>query len=106
MKTLRDFNFKGKSVLLRTDLNSDVKAGKVLMSERIKQSAETINLLKKKKAKIIIVAHQGRPGKSDFTSLKQHAKLLNRFTKIKFINDIIGKKVIDFKFDFQGLRWM
>ena len=33
MKTLKDFNFKGKTVLLRADLNSDVKNKKVLMSE-------------------------------------------------------------------------
>src|SRR3989338_108998 len=92
MKTLKDFNFKGKTVLLRADLNSDVKNGKVLMSERIKESAKTINYLKNKKARIVVIAHQGRPGKGDFMSLKQHAKLLNKYTKIKFIDDIIGKK--------------
>ena len=92
MKTLKDFNFKGKNVLLRADLNSDVKKGKVLMSERIKESSKTINFLKRKKAKIVVIAHQGRPGKTDFLSLKQHAALLNKFTKIKFVDDILGKK--------------
>ncbi len=92
MKTLSNFNLKNKTVLLRADLNSNVHKGRVFMSERIKQNAETIKILKKKKAKIIVIAHQGRPGKSDFLSLKQHAKLLNKFTKIRFIDDIIGKK--------------
>ena len=92
MKTLKDFNFKGKTVLLRADLNSDVKNGKVLMSERIKESAKTIDYLKDKKAKIVVIAHQGRPGKSDFLSLKQHAAFLNKFTKFKFVDDILGKK--------------
>lgn len=92
MKTLLDFDFKGKTVLLRADLNSDVVGKKVLMSERIKESAETINELKKRKARIVVLAHQGRPGKSDFTSLKQHAELLNKYTKIKFVDDIIGEK--------------
>jgi len=92
MKTLSSFNFKGKIVLLRADLNSDVKNGKVLESERIKESAKTINELKKKKAKIVVISHQGRPGKDDFVSLVQHAKLLNKYTKIRFVNDIIGKK--------------
>ncbi|MDP2950928.1 MAG: phosphoglycerate kinase [bacterium] len=94
MKTLSSFNFKGKIVLLRADLNSDVKNGKVLMSERIKESAVTINELKAKKAKVIVVAHQSQPGKSDFISLKQHAKLLNKYTKIKFVDDILGKKAV------------
>ncbi len=92
MKTLSNFSLKNKTVLLRADLNSNVHKGRVFMSERIRQNAETIKILKKKKAKIIVIAHQGRPGKSDFLSLKQHAKLLNKFTKIKFIDDIIGKK--------------
>ncbi len=92
MKTLSYFNFKGKTVLLRADLNSDVKNGKVLMSERIKESAKTINYLKEKRAKIVVLAHQGRPRKADFLSLKQHAALLNKFTKIKFVDDILGKK--------------
>ena len=50
MKTLEDFNFKGKVVLLRSDLNSDVQKGRLLKSERIKESAITINELKRKKA--------------------------------------------------------
>jgi phosphoglycerate kinase len=92
MKTLSDFDFAGKTVLLRTDINSDVVQGKVLPSERIKESSITIEELKKKRARIVIIAHQGRKGKDDFTSLKQHASLLNKFTKVKFVPDILGDK--------------
>ncbi|MBU2576479.1 MAG: phosphoglycerate kinase [Nanoarchaeota archaeon] len=91
MKTLSDFKFKNKVVLLRADLNSDIKNGKVLWNERFRESSETIKELKKKGAKIIILAHQGRPGKKDFISLKQHAKLMG----IEFVEDIIGKKAED-----------
>jgi len=94
MKTLSKFNFKNARVLLRTDLNSDVYQGKLIESERIKESAKTINELKKKKAKVIVIAHQSQPGKSDFISLSQHAKLLNKYTKIKFVEDILGKKAV------------
>jgi phosphoglycerate kinase len=90
MKTLGDFNFKDKRVLLRTDVNSDVKDKKVLMSERIEAASQTIKYLLKKKAKVIVIAHQGRPGKEDFLDLSQHAKLLNKYVKIKFIPDLIG----------------
>ncbi|MBS3085056.1 phosphoglycerate kinase [Candidatus Pacearchaeota archaeon] len=92
MKTLNDFNFKNTHVLLRTDLNSTIISGKVQDSERIKEAAITINELKRKKAKIIILAHQGQPGENDFTSLRQHAKLLNKYAKVKFVQDIIGKR--------------
>lgn len=92
MKFLSKENIRGKTILLREDLNSEVVNGKVLMSERIKQSAETIKLLRNKGAKIVVIAHQGRKGEKDFTSLNQHAKLLNKFVRIKFVPDITGKK--------------
>jgi phosphoglycerate kinase len=91
MKTLKNFDFKNKLVLLRSDLNSDVVNGNVVLGERIKESSLTINYLRKKKARIVIISHQGRPGKSDFVSLKQHAKLLNKYTDVKFVKDTIGK---------------
>lgn len=92
MKFLSDTNIKNKIVLLREDLNSEVVDNKILMSERIKESAKVIKLLKNKGAKIVVIAHQGRKGEKDFTSLKQHAKFLNKFVKIKFIPDIVGSK--------------
>ncbi len=95
MKTLDDFDFKNKTVLLRSDLNSDVVGKKVIMGERIRASVETIRELKKKKAKIVILAHQGKPGQKDFLGLKQHAKYLSKFTKVRFVEDIIGKKAVD-----------
>jgi phosphoglycerate kinase len=95
MKTLNDFNIKDKLVLLRSDINSDVKGKTVLMSERIKEAATTINFLKKQKAKVVVISHQGNPGKKDFLSLKQHTKLLNKFTKINFVEDVAGKKAIE-----------
>ena len=94
MKTLDNFNFKGKKVLLRIDLNSDYINKKIILNQRYKAHVKTIKELKNKSAKIILLAHQGRPNQKDFTSLKQHAKLLNKFVKVKFVNDIIGKKAL------------
>ncbi|MBI2452116.1 phosphoglycerate kinase [Candidatus Pacearchaeota archaeon] len=93
-RTLDDFNFKGKHVLVRTDINSEVENGRVILNDRIIETAKTIKELQKKRAKIVLLAHQGRPGDKDFTSLKQHAKLLNKFFRVKFVQDIIGKKAI------------
>ncbi len=95
IKTLNDLNFKDKTVLLRADINSPVVKKKIKMSKRIKQAVKTIEQLKDKKARIVVLAHQGRPGKPDFLSLKQHSKMINKKTKIKFVNDVIGKKAVD-----------
>jgi len=95
MKNLSDFNFKDRRVLLRVDINSEVINGKIFMNERIKQAAISIKKLLKEKAKVVVIAHQGNPGKKDFINLKQHYKLLKKLVKIKFVEDIIGKKSIE-----------
>ncbi|NQU52097.1 MAG: phosphoglycerate kinase [Bacteroidetes bacterium] len=89
MKTLSSFNFKGKTVLLRADLNSDVVKGKVVLGERIRASVETIKELKKKGARVVIIAHQGGKGKSNFIGLKGHCELLNKFVKVKFVDYVV-----------------
>ncbi len=94
LKTLDDFDFRGKSVLLRSDLNSEVTDGKVIFGDRIIESAETIKELKTGGARVVVLAHQSQKGKKDFISLKQHAKLLNKFVKIKFVDDILGGRAL------------
>ena len=104
MKTLDDFDFEGKVVLVRSDLNSDVRAsrvgsrklevGRVIESERIGASVETLRELKKKGARVVVLAHQGRKGKSDFVSLKSHARFLNKYVKVKFVEDVCGARAI------------
>lgn len=90
--SIRNYDFSGKVVLLRVDINSPVKNGKVMMNERIEQAAKTINTVMKKKAKVVVLAHQGRKGKDDFVSLKKHSKFLKKFVKIGFVDDIIGER--------------
>lgn len=95
MKTLNDFDLSGKTILLRTDLNSEVNKGKITFSERIKKSVQTIKELKKRQAKVVVMSHQGRPKETDLMSLKQHAQYINKKEKITFINDTIEKKAIN-----------
>ena len=94
--TLRDFDFKGKRVLIRLDINLpyDVKKKKVIETERIRKLS-SLKFLMKEKAKVVILAHQGRKGREDFISLRQHARLLRKYVKIKFVNDIIGEKALE-----------
>lgn len=61
-KTLDDLNdIAGKRVLVRVDLNVPVKDGKVADATRIERVAPTILELSKKGAKVILLAHFGRP---------------------------------------------
>ena len=78
--TIDDFDVNGKTVLVRIDINSpvDPNSGIILDDTRMKLHAETIKELSMKGAKTVILAHQSRPGKDDFTTLEQHAVVLSR----------------------------
>ncbi|MGD8564998.1 MAG: phosphoglycerate kinase [Candidatus Bathyarchaeota archaeon] len=95
--TLDDVDPQGKTVIVRVDFNSpiDPKTKNVLDDTRIKRHAETtIKELIQKGAKVGILAHQGRRGEPDFTTLKQHAEILSKILEIpvKYVNDVFGPK--------------
>ena len=98
LPTLNDFDFNNKTVIIRVDINSplDPKTLRIMDNWRIKRIIPTLKELKEKNAKQILLAHQGRPHKWDFTSLKEHSielsKLMNE--EIKFVNDIYGEEAI------------
>ncbi|MEA4976982.1 MAG: phosphoglycerate kinase [Methanomassiliicoccaceae archaeon] len=90
-----DFNFKDKTVLLRVDVNCplDKDTLKILNDSRIRRIVPTVRELMGKKAKLVIMAHQGRKGKWDYTSLEQHAERLskNLNAPVKYVDDIMGE---------------
>ena len=98
--TLDDVDVEGKTVLVRVDFNSpiDVETKKILDETRIRTHGETtIKELVQKGAKVVVLAHQGRPGEPDFTRLEEHAEVLSRVlgNRIKYTNGIFDEKVLD-----------
>lgn len=93
--TLDDFDFKNKTVVVRVDLNCpiDPTNGEFLDDRRIIEHAKTIKELAEKGAKVVVLAHQGRPGdESEFTTLEKHAASLSKHAgkKVKYVPDILG----------------
>ncbi|UPA23831.1 phosphoglycerate kinase [Shinella oryzae] len=94
-KTLDNLtDIAGKRVLVRVDLNVPVKDGKVTDATRIERVAPTILELSKKGAKVILLAHFGRP-KGEVVadmSLKQILPAVNEVlgTTVAFASDCIG----------------
>jgi phosphoglycerate kinase len=99
-KTLDNLtDLAGKRVLVRVDLNVPVKDGKVTDTTRIERVAPTILELSKKGAKVILLAHFGRPkdGPSDEFSLKQIVSSVKQVLghEILFASDCIGAAASD-----------
>jgi len=104
MKTIDDIEVTNQRVLLRADLNAPMKqdtSGVMQITDdgRLKASVTTINDLRNMKAKIIILAHLGRPKgerKSEL-SLKPIAKRLSELlnTPIQFIENLNDAKTLN-----------
>jgi phosphoglycerate kinase len=96
MKKIEDKeDLSGKKVLLRLDLNVPLQNGEIQDETRINKIIPTLKFLLKKKSKIIIVSHIGRPkGKADPNlSMKPICNNLeNKLNqKIKLISEDIKK---------------
>jgi len=88
MKTLRDFNFKDKRVLVRCDFNVPLnEKGDILDDFRIQKTLPTINYLTQKGAKIILMSHLDDPDGKIIENL--------RLTKVKdSLEKLLGETVL------------
>jgi phosphoglycerate kinase len=100
--TIDDLDVAGKRVLLRADLNVPVKDGQVTDATRIERLAPTIEALVAKGARVVVLAHFGRPkGVDPSQSLRPLVAPLSRAIggkTVYFANDCIGpeaKHVVD-----------
>ncbi|MCK4498368.1 phosphoglycerate kinase [Candidatus Bathyarchaeota archaeon] len=95
--TLDDHSFQGKTVLVRVDFNSpiDPETKRILEDVRIRAHGETtLKELADMGAKVVVLAHQGRPGEADFIPLKEHAEILGRILRrpVSYVDDLFGEK--------------
>ncbi len=93
-----NLNIEGKRALLRVDFNVPINDGTITEDSRIEKVLPTIKFLINKKAKIIIIAHLGRPkGKIvPELTLKPIAKKLSNYLNqdVTFLNESIGSLAI------------
>ena len=98
MKFIKDQeNLNGKRVLLRLDLNVPLKDGIITDQTRINKILPIINFLIKKKSKILVISHVGRPkGKiNQELSLKPICKNLEK--KINHKINLVKKDIFKLK---------
>ncbi|MFX1389350.1 MAG: phosphoglycerate kinase [Promethearchaeota archaeon] len=96
--SFKDVKLKGKKVLMRVDINSNIDLEKMEIrdSPRIRALVPALNEYFKKTA-VIILAHQSRPGSDDFTDLDIHAKEIEKHLgrPVKFVKDIYGEQAVN-----------
>jgi len=92
LPTIKNYDLRNKKVLLRLDINSplDPRSGEILDTFRIRSHIPTLEALSD--SKVVVLAHQSRPGLEDFTTLEKHADKLAEFLdkEVKYIDDIFG----------------
>ncbi len=81
LKTTSGVDVKGKRVLVRADLNVPVKDGQVTDATRLERVVPGLQNLASRGAKVIVIAHFGRPknGPDQDLSLRPIAETLGRF---------------------------
>jgi phosphoglycerate kinase len=99
--TVKDLNVRGKRVLTRVDYNvpMEEKDGQMVINDdtRIKETLPTLKFLVSQGAKVILMAHLGRPKGQRDPSLSLRpvaAKLADMLGQpVAFVDDCIGEKV-------------
>lgn len=88
-----DFEVCGRTILIRTDLNSPLdEKNQIIDNIRIKRHSHTIRELSQKGAKVVVMAHQGRAGDKDLIRLDKHALALSKHVgrEVAYVDDIFG----------------
>ncbi|MFC6771030.1 phosphoglycerate kinase, partial [Halorubrum pallidum] len=84
-------------VLVRLDLNSPIEDGQPRDNRRFDRHAETVRELADAGHRVVCLAHQGRPGRDDFTTLAGHADILADHVDrpVGFVADTYGDEALD-----------
>ena len=97
MKSIENIeNIENKRVILRLDLNVPIKNGKITDTNRIDKVMPTLEFLLKKKAKIIIISHVGRPKGKIVKELSLELVSLYIKSKIKKEVSLLKENIFNF----------
>ena len=100
IRTLDDFEVRGKTTLCRVDINQPVdrKTGALKDTTRIEACVKTLRELLEKGARLVILAHQGSDIEyKNFWTTEPHAAVLSKLlgVDVRFIDDVCGPAARD-----------
>jgi phosphoglycerate kinase len=100
MRTIQDYNFKGKKVLVRVDFNVPLNHNRQVTDDtRIRESLPTIKKILNEGGSVILISHLGRPkgGFENDYSLTPIVPVLTKLLgkNVYFTRDLFGQKTIE-----------
>ncbi|MBN1539102.1 MAG: phosphoglycerate kinase [Candidatus Thermoplasmatota archaeon] len=95
--TIFDLDIEDKTVLMRVDINSPInpETGEILSLKRIEEHARSIKKLPA--CKLVLLAHQSRPGKKDFFPLEEHARVLSKVLDrdVRYVDSLFHRSALE-----------
>jgi phosphoglycerate kinase len=94
--TLDDFPLDNQRILVRVDVNSPMDPdGTILDDKRFRGHLPTLRDLEE--ARVVLLAHQSRAGKKDFTTMEAHARRFSQLLRreVTYVDDIFGTRARD-----------
>ncbi|BAP58677.1 phosphoglycerate kinase [Candidatus Tachikawaea gelatinosa] len=96
LKKINDLDIVNKRVLIRVDFNVPIKNKKIISYQRINAALSTIEYALKKKAKVILLSHLGRPTEGQYNKdfslhlIMQYLEKKIQGIKINLIRDYLN----------------
>jgi len=99
LRTLKSLDLRGRRVLVRVDFNVPLKEGRVADDTRLRAALPTIQYLREKRAKVILMSHLGRPKGKPTPELRMDP-IAGRLSEllgapVRKLDDCIGEGVED-----------
>jgi len=94
--TIDDLDLAGRTVIYRVDINCPLleETLELANDNRIREMLPTLKEMLARKAKVIILAHQSRPGEWDYIPLDKHARRTSELLgqEVPYVNDLYGEE--------------
>jgi len=97
LEGLEDADVESRNIILRTDLNLPVEDGEPQKTVRFERYMKTVEKLSERGARTLVLAHQGRPSRTDFLSLEDHAELMSEELgqEVELVRTFFGSELGD-----------
>ncbi len=97
IRTLDDLEAEGAALGVRVDINSPLAEGTLADDARLRAHVDTVDELCRRDGRVVLLAHQGRPGGEEFADLSSHAARLDELlaAPVDYCDAIFGAAARD-----------